>query len=192
MRDDDKRRRRKRDKAKRREHLGAKRHVPAAGTIKQQYLAALAAGQKPCLDAGGRDIRLDFSPGVLARVPLEELVELLLDELVPKMDAYWQKNYPGHCLAQHPANHPQAHHGHMDSTAALIGSHDPSYLASLNWWRDCCCAELVACLLDELHGPEPLWRPDLGATLKGYQARLQAQLDAPDDLDDDDDDALDD
>jgi hypothetical protein len=178
MRDDDKRRRHKRDRANRRARFEARKRDdhPTDDEFKRLYQMGIAAGRTPVLtdDADGREFLLDLSPGVVEGVPWSEVRDLFGDVLGPRRHANTTKKSPnrhrlpvGHC--------------HMETESAVLVPHQdpdvsPACVVTLMWCPDCPNAWLVACTLAELHDPaDPVWRPDLRDFLKAEAADLQAR-----------------
>jgi hypothetical protein len=148
-------------------------HQPTGATAKKEYLDILAAGRSPVLDLGdGLEADLDFSPGLLERVPLTEVVEVVAEVLLPRLRAELPHYPPKRrrrlradlVLAGTAANHPAP------------GSLAARFVVALRYWPRSGDAELVACLRDELQTPDFLWRPDLRDELRRTAADIQAGL----------------
>jgi hypothetical protein len=173
---DDERRRRKRDKAQRRARFeAARRHDHPAGGPMPIYMGGAAAAGLPVFRAGGRQIRLDLSPGVVAGVPADQIHHLVGCVLVPRLLARLRES-PAHrrrlvkCGAVETESELSPDQGPDHAHAHQAG---PPCVASLWWCPACPDAGLIACTLDELRETVPLWRPDLRGFLKAAADHLQ-------------------
>jgi hypothetical protein len=144
------------------------------GELKRLFLEAQVDGDdRPTITLAGVPTTLDLSPGVVAGVPGAYLDQLVYGEVEPRMRTDLKTKYPRRRRREFNPDLIE-----VETCLGVVppGSAVPRFMVSMWCWPRWRNAELVACTLDELQRPEPLWRPDLKVELKGYVAPLLARL----------------